>query len=132
MSHRRSTASSILEVFSLNPLPYPVLFILALIFFFLGFQFYSDYEEAVESTEDSINWILIATPIVLLFAVKWLSGVENPERIFGFGLSPYERQRFPTNYFQSDGGSSPWGVALIILLVLVLVQFQSTVQEFFG
>ncbi|CAI9299341.1 unnamed protein product [Lactuca saligna] len=128
MSPTRTTNSSIFEAFSLTPLPYPVLLILSLIFFFLGFQWYSSYEEAIEATEESFNWILLITPLILLFAVKWLSNVEHPEKFFGFGLSPWERRRWLA-YQSPEEGGSPWGVAALILLVLVLMQFHSTVLE---
>ncbi|KAI3780912.1 hypothetical protein L2E82_10905 [Cichorium intybus] len=128
MSPTRNTNSSIFEAFSLTPLPYPVLLILALIFFFLGFQWYSSYEEAIEATEESFNWILLITPLLLLLAVKWLSNVENPEKFFGFGLSPWERRRRQVYQLPSEG-SSPWGVAALIVMVLVLMQFHSTVLE---
>ncbi|CAH1433596.1 unnamed protein product [Lactuca virosa] len=128
MSPTRTTNSSIFEAFSLTPLPYPVLLILALILFFLGFQWYSSYEEAIEATEESFNWVLLITPLILLFAVKWLSNVEHPEKFFGFGLSPWERRRWQA-YQSPEEGGSPWGVAALILLVLVLMQFHSTVLE---
>ncbi|KAJ0429444.1 hypothetical protein HanPI659440_Chr17g0682861 [Helianthus annuus] len=128
MTHTNSN-SSILETFSLNPLPYPVLLILSLIFFFLGFQWYSSYEEAIEEAEESFNWVLLITPLLLLFAVKWLSSVENPEKFFGFGLSPWERRHRQAYYQLPTEGSSPWGVAALILLVLVLMQFRETVVE---
>lgn len=123
MYYRRSTASSFLEVFSLNPLPYPVLLVLAVIFMFLGFQWYVSYEEVVESTEESMGWILLAVPVVLIIAVRLLSNVENPERLFW--SSPWDRHRRRDFFFHSEG-SSPWGVAALIILLLVLVQFQST------
>ena len=129
MTHTRNPNSSVFEAFSLNPLPYPVLLILSLIFFFLGFQWYSSYEEAIEATEESFNWLLLVTPLLLLFAVKWLSSMENPEKFFGFGLSPWERHRRQAYQAAAAEGGSPWGVAALILMVLVLLQFHSTVLE---
>ncbi|KAL2454963.1 hypothetical protein Adt_47538 [Abeliophyllum distichum] len=122
MPYRRSTASSILEVFSLNPLPYPVLLILAVIFIFLGLQWYVTYESVVEATEENMGWLLMAAPLVLLFAVRWLSTVETPG---WFGPS-YRRR---TTYYRPSEGSSPWGVAALILLLLVLIQYQSVFLE---
>ncbi|CAA2965263.1 uncharacterized protein LOC111410101 [Olea europaea subsp. europaea] len=124
MAYRRSTASSILEVFSLNPLPYPVLLFLAVIFIFLGLQWYISYESVVEATEENMGWLLMAAPLVLLFAVRWLSTVESPGWWYG---SPWDRRR--TMYYMPSEGSSPWGVAALILLLLVLVQYQSVFLE---
>ncbi|KAL6210065.1 hypothetical protein ACLB2K_021003 [Fragaria x ananassa] len=100
---RRNQTSSLLEGFSLNPLPYPVLIILALISLFLGFSWYSSYESAVEEAESQFNWVLLVTPIVLLLIVKWLSSME-PDWLFA--MSPWERRR-RTHNLPSEG-SSPW------------------------
>ncbi|KAK6149312.1 hypothetical protein DH2020_016837 [Rehmannia glutinosa] len=60
MSYRRSTSfSSVSEVFSLNPLPYPVLLILAVIFIFLGLQWYVSLESAVEVAEESMVGVAV-------------------------------------------------------------------------
>ncbi|XP_059311318.1 uncharacterized protein LOC132062857 [Lycium ferocissimum] len=119
---RRNTASSIMEGFSLNPLPYPVLLILAVIFLFLGIQWFVSYEEVMEATEESFGWILLAVPLVLLFVVRWLSTMDTPE--WFSGGSPWDRRR--RMYQMPSEGSSPWGVAALIVLLLVLLQYQST------
>lgn len=123
-----SSSSSIFEVFSLNPVPYPVLLILAVIFLFLGLQWYVSYEDIVEAAEESMGWLLMAAPLVLLFAVRWLSAWENPGGLF-FGSSPYYRQRRGYYLTSATEGSSPWGVLALIVLLLVLVQFQSSIRE---
>ncbi|XP_041010560.1 uncharacterized protein LOC121254540 [Juglans microcarpa x Juglans regia] len=121
MAYRRSTASSILDVFSLNPLPYPVLLILAVISIFLGMSWYFSYEEAVESVEEQMSWLLLATPVVLVIIVRWLSSLENPERLFS--MSPWDQRR--RTHHRPSEGSSPWGVAAWIVLLLVMVQYRS-------
>ncbi|KAI9182184.1 hypothetical protein LWI28_022918 [Acer negundo] len=72
--HRRS---SFFDSFTLNPLPYPVLLILAVTFIFLGISWFFSYEEAIESAEEQMGWILFATPIVLIVLVRWLSSFET-------------------------------------------------------
>jgi hypothetical protein len=121
MAHRRSTTTSILEVFSLNPLPYPVLLILAVISIFLGMSWYFSFEEAVESAEEQLSLVLLATPVVLVVVVRWLSSMENPGSFFA--TSPWDQRR-RTHHLPSEG-SSPWGVAALIVLLLVMVQFRS-------
>lgn len=127
-SYRRSTSSSIIEGFSLNPLPYPVLLILAVIFIFLGLQWYVSYESVVEAAEESMGWALMAAPLVLLFAVRWLSAVDGRPEWWFFGTSPWDRRR-RDYYFGAAEGSSPWGVVALIVLLLVLVQYQSVFLE---
>ncbi|OAY52379.1 uncharacterized protein LOC110612609 [Manihot esculenta] len=116
---RRS--NSIFEAFTLDPLPYPVLLILAVISIFLGISWYFSYEEIVETAKLQMNLLLLATPLLLLFLVRWLSSMENPDMLFA--KSPWEWKR--RTYHRPPEGSSPWGVAALIVLLLVLVQFQS-------
>ncbi|KAK2978008.1 hypothetical protein RJ640_026442 [Escallonia rubra] len=66
-----------------------------------------------------MGWALLAAPLLILFAVRWLSTVENPDGLFGWN------RRGRTNYLQSEGSSS-WGVAALILVLLVMVQYHST------
>ena len=123
MAYGRSRASSVLDAFTLNPLPYPVLLILAVIFVFLGTSWYFSYEEVVEAAEEQLGWVLFATPVVLLLIVRWLSSMDSSDYWF-FSSSPWERRR-RTHHIPSEG-SSPWGVAALIVLLLILVQYQST------
>ncbi|XP_050230922.1 uncharacterized protein LOC126679943 [Mercurialis annua] len=114
--------NSIFDSFTLNPVPYPVLLIFAVISLFLGISWYFSYEEMVESAEEQMNWLLLIVPLVLLFAVRWLSSMENPDLLFA--KSPWDWKR-GTHHRPAPEGSSPWGVAALIVLLLVLVQFQS-------
>ncbi|KAL3730854.1 hypothetical protein ACJRO7_027817 [Eucalyptus globulus] len=119
---RRSTSSSISDVFTLNPIPFPVLLILAVIFIFLGISWYFSYESAVETVGGQMGWILFATPIALILLVKLLSSMDDPESFFTD--SPWGRRR--VTYRGPSEGSSPWGVAALIVLVLILLQYQSS------
>uniref|UniRef100_A0A2P2QE30 Uncharacterized protein LOC105134515 n=1 Tax=Rhizophora mucronata TaxID=61149 RepID=A0A2P2QE30_RHIMU len=120
MYYRRR--DSIFDGFTLNPLPYPVLLFLAVLAIFLGISWYFSYEEVVETTEVQMGWALLALPLALLVLVRWLSSMESPNMLFC--LSPSERRR--QTYRRPSEGSSPWGVAALIVLVLVLAQYQSS------
>ncbi|XP_030532007.1 uncharacterized protein LOC115742059 [Rhodamnia argentea] len=122
---RRSTSSSISDVFTLNPLPYPVLAILAVISIFLGISWYFSYESVVETAEEQTGWILLAVPIVLILLVRLLSSMDDPQSLFTG--SPWGRRR--ATYGPPAEGSSPWGVAALIVLLLVLLQYQSSFLE---
>ncbi|CAN6544607.1 unnamed protein product [Malus baccata var. baccata] len=122
--HGRSQTSSFLEGFSLSPLPYPVLLILAVISIFLGISWYSSYESAVEEAEEQFNWVLLLIPIVLILIVKGLSSMD-PDWLFS--MSPWDRRR-RTHHIPSEG-SSPWGVAAFIILLLVLLQYRSSFRD---
>ncbi|RZC44854.1 hypothetical protein C5167_037800 [Papaver somniferum] len=88
-------------------------------------SWYYSYEDVLEEAEEQISWVVKASPIVLLIIVQWLSTIENPERLFA--RSPYERQR-RTHSIPSEG-AQPWIVAGIIVVLLVMVSYQSTFQE---
>ncbi|PIA60193.1 hypothetical protein AQUCO_00300002v1 [Aquilegia coerulea] len=124
---RRSQTSSILEVFSLNPLPYPVILILAVMFIFLGTSYYFSYESAVEETEESLSLVLKATPVILLIMVRWLSSMENTDWLFPRS-SPYDRRRATNNNRPSEG-TSPFVVAVVIIVLLVMVSYQSSFHD---
>ncbi|XP_010555244.1 PREDICTED: uncharacterized protein LOC104824780 [Tarenaya hassleriana] len=114
----RRSGPSILDSFSLSPLPYHVLVILAVASVFLLASWYFSFEEAVEAAGEQMNLLLLAIPLVLIVLVRWLSTAENPDFSF-FGSMSHRR-------IDGDGGSSPWGVAALIVLLLVLLQYQSS------
>ncbi|KAJ0010738.1 hypothetical protein Pint_34389 [Pistacia integerrima] len=103
--------SSIFDSFSLSPLPYPVLLLLALPLIFLGISSYFSYEEALETAEEQLSWVLFATPVLLILLVRWLSSMEYSDMYFT-SSSPWDKRR-RTHYQPSE-------------LLLVLVQFQSS------
>ncbi|XP_042493091.1 uncharacterized protein LOC122072757 [Macadamia integrifolia] len=121
---RKSQISSALEVFALNPLPYRVLLILGLVSIFLGISWYSSYESAVEKTQEQMSLVLIITPLILLIVVRWLSSMENPDFLF---LSD-DRRRMKTHHLPAEG-SSPWGVAALIVVLLIMISYQSTFHD---
>lgn len=71
---------SICDGLTLRPLPYPVLLILLVVSIFLGIKFYFVSDEAAETTEFHINWMLLLTPILLIFAVRLLSSFQGRRR----------------------------------------------------
>ncbi|CAH2061635.1 unnamed protein product [Thlaspi arvense] len=118
---------SILDSFSLSPLPWPVLLILAVASVFLMSSWYFSFEEAAESAGEQMNLALLLIPLFLIVLVRWLSSVENPDAFLG--MFSNRRQTYRSPGAGDDGGSSPWGVAAIIVLLLVLLQYQSSFWE---
>lgn len=116
----RSRSSSVADGFTLNPLPYPVLLILAVIFIFFGISWYFSYEEVVETTQQQLGWVLFATPVVLIFIVRLVSSMESSDWFSGWNSSSSRR-----TYQGPSEGSSPWGVAALIVVLLILVYYHS-------
>ncbi|QCE16887.1 hypothetical protein DEO72_LG11g3906 [Vigna unguiculata] len=123
MAYSRSRASSVLNGFTLNPVPYPVLLILSLILLFLAISSYFSYQEVLEAVQQQLGWMLLATPLLLILMLRCLSSLHTSQCFF-FNSSPWDRTT-TTHHFQSEG-TSPWGVAAFILLVLLLLHYHST------
>lgn len=129
MAYRSNTASSIVDGFSLNPVPYPVLLFLGVISLFLGLKWYVSYEDIVESTEEGMGWLLMAAPLLLLFAVKWLSNFDSSGWWFQGAWDARRRHNYSYLGSTTETGASPWGVAALIVLLLVMMQYQSSFLE---
>ncbi|KAK4401477.1 hypothetical protein Sango_0888400 [Sesamum angolense] len=91
-----------------------VLLILAVIFIFLGLQWYVSYESVVEATEEGMGWLLMAAPLVLLFAVRWLSTLDSPPCWWFSARSPWERRQRSTS---GRGRRIPMGGGSVDLVV---------------
>ncbi|OMO92892.1 hypothetical protein COLO4_17252 [Corchorus olitorius] len=125
MAYYRRRGDSIFDSFSLSPLPYPVLLILAVTSIFLGISWFLNYESVMETAEEQMSWVLFATPVVLILLARWLSTVETSDMLFG--SSPWDRRR--RTHHRPSEGSSPWAVAGFIVLLLIMVWYHSDIRE---
>ncbi|KAH9657330.1 hypothetical protein KPL70_023033 [Citrus sinensis] len=97
---------SIFDSFTLSPLPYPVLLIIAVALILLGISSYINYVSIVESAGQRLNknWILFSTPVLLIFLVRCLSSWDSADR---FCASPPWDKRRRSHHLPSEW-SSPW------------------------
>ncbi|KAK9666845.1 hypothetical protein RND81_14G215500 [Saponaria officinalis] len=123
-NYYRRREPSIFDGLTLRPLA--IIITLLVISIFLGVKLYTSYKEVV----GHVNWLLLATPLLLIFAVQWLSSSTTVHeqgyggRKVGYGGEPSR---------SSGGGGYPWVVGALIVLVLVLVHFQSVfLDTWFG
>ncbi|MQL72113.1 hypothetical protein Taro_004437 [Colocasia esculenta] len=103
------------------PLPLHLCFFLFILFVFLTLSWYLSYESALESLVDQLKLVLVLSPLVLLLAVHWLSSAE-PGRL-PLLLPLPERDSL------HRAGGSPWGVGLVLVLLMVMVSYQSSFHE---
>lgn len=122
----RRGESSVLEAFTLSPLPYPVILILMMVTLLLGASWFFSYEDFMEEASEQFSWILLGVPIALVLLIRWISSVDTFEGYFGF--YPTE-SRWRGYQAAPSEGSSPWGVAMVVVLLLVLTSFHSTFQD---
>ncbi|RLM86082.1 uncharacterized protein C2845_PM04G17430 [Panicum miliaceum] len=115
-----SAAGAALEV------PLHLCFFLLVLLLFLGFSWYTSYESAAESFANQARILLMASPFALLLAVRLLSGASAGE---GRGVGALLAVPMPERDSIHRAGGSPWGVGLLLLLLLVMVSYQSNFRE---
>eukprot|EP01018_Ginkgo_biloba_P016717 Gb_33579 [translate_table: standard] len=104
---------------SFSPPPHHLLFILLIVLLFLFLSWYLAYESAMEDTMEQLKLFLMVSPLFLLLAVRWLSGTGRPAiSLPGSGPNAIHR-----------AGSSPWGVGLLVVLLLLMISYQSSFHD---
>ncbi|KAJ8499824.1 hypothetical protein OPV22_010376 [Ensete ventricosum] len=126
--------SSTCAAFTLSPVPYHVLLILLMVLGLLSLSWFFDYESFMEDAEEQMSWVLLVIPVLLILVIRWLSSIERLDDSL-LGLFAYDHRR--RSYYngsneRSQARSSPWGVAAVVVLLLVLVYFQSSFQDMWG
>ncbi|KAF3327087.1 hypothetical protein FCM35_KLT07205 [Carex littledalei] len=123
----RRHQTSILDSFTLSPLPYPVILILAMVLCFLAISCFFTFGDFIEAAEEKISLVLLAVPLLLILLIRWLSSIESFHGLVGLY---HNNRHLLMNYDQlNEGGSSPWGVAALVVLILIMAFFHSTFQN---
>lgn len=105
---------------SMNSLPpFQLLFIIFIVLFLIFISWYMAYESAMEDTVDQLKLYLMISPLLLLLAVRCWSktGIRT------IPLPPSEPNAI------HRAGSSPWGVGLLVILLLLMISYQSTFHD---
>ena len=118
-----SAAGAALEV------PLHLCFFLLVLLLFMGFSWYTSYESAAESFASQARILLMASPFALLLAVRLLSGVSAGKGGAARGVGDLLAVPMPERDSIHRAGGSPWGVGLLLLLLLVMVSYQSNFRE---
>ncbi|KVH90887.1 hypothetical protein Ccrd_007132 [Cynara cardunculus var. scolymus] len=102
-------------------IPIHFIFFLCVLFIFLCFTWYVNYESKVESFMHHLKIFLVLTPIVLLLLVHWLS---NGETAWFPSLVP-----LPKKDSFHKAGQSPWGVAILLIFLIYMASHRSSFHE---
>ncbi|KAJ3695962.1 hypothetical protein LUZ60_001339 [Juncus effusus] len=103
-----------------QPFPLHLFFFLLTLLIFITFSWYMRYESVFETLMSQAKLLIIMSPLILLLVVHL--------------LSPNERQRvpffvpLPEKESIHHAGGSPWGVGLVLVLLLFMVSYQSYFQ----
>ncbi|XP_021891161.1 uncharacterized protein LOC110809592 [Carica papaya] len=108
--------SSYLDYFSI---PLHLCFFIFILFSVLGFSWYINYESKFEDILYQLKLFLMLSPFFLLLLVHLLS----PAGGFSFFLPLPEKDSL------HRAGGSPWGVAFLLVFLLVMVSYQSSLHE---
>ncbi|CAH8390074.1 unnamed protein product [Eruca vesicaria subsp. sativa] len=107
--------SSYLDYLSV-PNPHLCVFFMVVLSIF-SLTLYLNYESIFEDTMNYLNLIFMLSPLFLILLVHFFSG----------GLSFYVP--WPEKDSIHRAGSSPWGVAAVLVIILFMVSYQSDIQE---
>ncbi|KAL6316555.1 hypothetical protein AAG906_018258 [Vitis piasezkii] len=104
---------------SVSPPPMPLLGIFIIVFLLLSLSSYLDYKVQVHRTVISLRLFLFLLPVILFLLARTISvHGKFVIRLPKLGHNSIHR-----------AGSSPWGVAALVVLLLILVSYQSSLQS---
>uniref|UniRef100_A0A0E0M1T9 Uncharacterized protein n=1 Tax=Oryza punctata TaxID=4537 RepID=A0A0E0M1T9_ORYPU len=113
-------------------LPLHLCFFLVVLLVFLGLSWYMSYESAAERFADQARLLLMASPLALLLAVRLLSGGGEGGG-GGGGRRGVDQLRLSLPMPERDSihraGGSPWGVGVLLALLVVMVSYQSNFRD---
>ncbi|KAK3409690.1 uncharacterized protein LOC104422297 [Eucalyptus grandis] len=102
--------------------PLHLCFFVGVLFLVLGFSWYINYESVVEDMMSQLKLFLMLCPVVLLLLVHFLSNEADRNRVPFFLAMPEQDSLH-------RAGGSPWGVAAVLVFLIFMVSYQSSLQE---
>ncbi|XVF67870.1 hypothetical protein PTKIN_Ptkin10aG0156600 [Pterospermum kingtungense] len=104
--------------------PLPLLTIFGIVFVLLWFSQYTGYKAQLHHTAINFQIFLLLLPLLLIFFM--ISFSASGKFVFG-------QQRLERHEAVRRSGGFPWGVALFVGLLLVLLSYQSSLHsKWFG
>ncbi|KAH7862877.1 hypothetical protein Vadar_010533 [Vaccinium darrowii] len=103
------------------PPPVHLCFLLLILFTFITFSWYINYESVFEGLFYQIKLVLIVSPLILLAALQLVS-------TFGDSRSPFFLS-LPERDSLHRAGGTPWGVGFLLVLLFFMISYHSSLQE---
>ncbi|KAI3886028.1 hypothetical protein MKX03_003609 [Papaver bracteatum] len=99
--------------------------VVAVLFSFLGFTLYINYESMLEGLMDQFKLGLMILPLVLLVFVYYTLSSNNKE---SGGWIP-TLLPMPAKDSIHRAGGSPWGLGVLLVFLIIMVSYQSDLHE---
>ncbi|MCL7043152.1 hypothetical protein MKW94_020951 [Papaver nudicaule] len=108
--------------------PLPLLAIFAIVLLFLSISQYTGYKAQMEHTMFNFQIFLFILPVILIFVVRSMSSdVNGRSYVFRFPrLRPSQHHQDSGQASTNAGSSSPWGVAAIVMVLIVMIFYKSS------
>ncbi|XP_057973153.1 uncharacterized protein LOC131161422 [Malania oleifera] len=104
---------------AVSPPPAPLLGVLGILLLFLWLSYYADYRAQVQRTVVNSRLLLFLLPVLLIFLMRSIGSLNRERVVLGI---PGAGHRDSIH----RAGSSPWGMALLVAVLLVMVSYQSS------
>ena len=104
---------------SISAPPLPLVLIIGIVIFLLSISSYLNYKSTMQNVMINFNMILLVLPLLLIFITHSVSR-------YGQIVIPALHVK---QQFLGQAGRSPWGVAALVVLLLVLVSYQPTFKS---
>lgn len=111
---------------SMSAPPLPLVAIFTIVIFLLSLSQYSAYKEQMQNTMINFKIFLFLLPVLLVFLLR--SSLLSGGGWLNFGVSPQQGGLVRRELARGMAGF-PWGVAVLVVVLLVLVSFHSSFQS---
>ncbi|KAI8545689.1 hypothetical protein RHMOL_Rhmol07G0058800 [Rhododendron molle] len=105
-----------------GPPPAQLCVLLLILFAFITYPYWINYESPFEGLYDQIKFILIVSPLILLLVVHLVSRFGSSRR------SPFYLP-FPEGESLHRAGGIPWRVGFVLVLVFLMISYHSSFKE---
>ncbi|XP_010510134.1 PREDICTED: uncharacterized protein LOC104786418 [Camelina sativa] len=108
---------------SSTPVPLQLCVFVLILFMFVTISWYASYEPVIEGFTDQFKLALMASPLLLLLAVHFLSDDGGVRGKMTSLIPLSERESL------YRAGETPWGAAFMFVFLFFMVSHQSQFQE---
>lgn len=108
-------------VASISMPPLPLLAIFGIVIFLLSISQSASYKEQLQRASMNVQLVLLLVPILLILLLR----PSFTGGWFNFWAPKRGREEY-SSMQRSSGGGFPWGVAILLVALVVLVSYQSS------